>query len=339
MEIANGTRMGRVVVVGMALVCLVAAWGGQASAGEENARKVTFVTHWSPQAQFAGYYAAKEKGFYKERGMDVEFLPSGPAVSAPQALADGRADFAVLWLSQALQNRSKGIDLVNIGQMVQRSGLMFVARKSGGIIEPEDLDGKKVSLWDGDLRIQGDAFIKKYGLDVTKIRQSYTVNLFLAGGVDAVMAMWYNEYHTILNSGLDPEELSVFFFKDHGLNVPEDGIYALGETYRKDPALAKAFVEASVKGWIYAFDNPEEVVDIVLKVMRADNIPANREHQKWMLNCVEPLMAAPGGRDRIGSLSPEDYAVVSGMFKENGLIDSIPEFESFYKPVINHVEK
>lgn len=323
----------------MALLVIALAGTVPASSDENKPHKVTFITHWSPQAQFAGYYVAKEKGFYRERGMDVEILPSGPSISAPGALADGKADFAVLWLSQALQNRSKGIGLVNIGQMVRRSGLMFVARKSGGIIKPEDIDGRKVGLWDGDLRLQGEAFIKKYGLNVKKIRQAYTVNLFLAGGVDVAMAMWYNEYHTILNSGLDPDELSVFFFKDHGLNVPEDGIYVLEKTYRSDPALSKAFVESSIKGWLYAFENPEEAVDIVLRYMRSENIPANREHQKWMLKIVERLMADDGGGKKIGSLSPEDYGVVSDMLKENGMIDSVTEFGSFYIPAGEYAEK
>lgn len=326
----------QVVTAAIALLLTAVAF---VSAEEDKARKVTFITHWSPQAQFAGYYVAKEKGFYRERGMDVEILPSGPNISASQALALGRADFAVLWLTQALRNRSKGAALINIGQIVQKTGLIFVARKSGGIISPQDLSGRKVSLWEGDLRLQGEMFIKKYGLDVMKIRQSYTVNLFLAGGVDAAMAMWYNEYHTILNSGIDPEELSVFFLKDHGLNVPEDGIYTLEENYRKDPALSKAFVEASIKGWLYAFDHPEEAVDIVLDRMRSDKIPANREHQRWMLKSLRQLTAPDGDMSKIGILLPEDYAAVSGMLKENGLIDSVTEFGSFHIPAVRYAEE
>lgn len=301
-------------------------------------KKVAFITHWSPQAQFAGYYVAREKGFYAERGLDVEFLPSGPGISASQALADGKADIAILWLSQALQNRSKGVRLVNLGQMVQRSGLMFVARRSAGILKPADLDGKKVSLWGGDLRLQGEAFIAQYGLHVRKIPQSYTVNLFLAGGVDAAMAMWYNEYHTILNSGLDPDELTVFFFKDLGLNVPEDGIYMLEGRYRQDPSLARAFVEASIRGWVYAFDHPDEAVAIVLRRMREANLPANEAHQRWMLKTMEQLMADGRDRSRMGLLSPEDYRAVSAMLKESGLIDTVTDFESFFIPAGAHAE-
>ena len=342
MEAGKGMNMRkecRRVSAAIALFCAAVTAAIPVSADEIKMQKVTFITHWSPQAQFAGYYVAREKGFYKERGIDIEMLPSGPDISASQALADGRADFAVLWLSQALQNRSRGVNLINISQIVQRTGLMFIARKSDGINKPEDLNGKKVSLWDGDLRLQGEAFIKKYGLKVTTIRQSYTVNLFLIGGVDAVMAMWYNEYDTILSSGVDPEELSVFFFKDHGLNVPEDGIYTLEESYRKDPALSKAFVEASIRGWLYAFANPDEAADIVLENMRSEKIPANREHQKWMLESVERLMVPDGDISRIGLLSPEDYKTVSGMLRDSGLVDNVAEFGSFYVPAVQYAEK
>lgn len=328
----------RIACAGSVFCALVAA-ALSVSAGDAKPRKVTFITHWSPQAQFAGYYVAKEKGFYKERGIDLEILPSGPDISASKALADGKADIAVLWLSQALQNRSKGIDLVNIGQMVQRSGLMFISRKSQGINKPEDLNGKKVSMWGGDLRLQGEAFIKKYNLNVTTIPQAYTVNLFMAGGVDAVMGMWYNEYHTILNSGLDPDELTVFFFKDHVLNVPEDGLYMLAENYRRDPAAAKAFIEASLEGWRYAFAHPDEAVDIVLAAMREAKVPANRVHQKWMLGIIEKLMIPEGDGSGTGKLSPDDYLAVAAMLKDNGLIDNVTEFNSFYMPVIKNAEK
>ena len=329
----------RIALTGLTLLSIALTAATLVSADEGRMRKVTFIAHWSPQAQFAGYYVAKEKGFYSERGLDVQILPSGPNISASLALDSGKADFAVLWLSQALQNRSKGINLINVAQIVQKTGVMFVSRKSAGINKPQDLDGKKASLWDGDLRLQGEVFINKYGLNVAKIHQSYTVNLFLAGGVDAVMAMWYNEYHTILNSGIDPDELSVFFFKDHGINVPEDGVYTLESNYRKDPALSKAFVGASIKGWLYAFEHPDEAVDIVLKRMRSDGIPANREHQKWMLKTIEQLMIADGDTSKMGILSSEDYVNVSGMLKESGLVDNIAEFNSFYFPVIKNAEK
>lgn len=317
----------------MAIFCGVFIAISPIFANELTLKKVTFITHWSPQAQFAGYYVAKAKGFYSRHGLDVEILPSGSNISASQALADGRADFAILWLSQALQKRSEGIGLVDICQIVQQSGLMFLARSEDGICVPQDLDGKKISLWSGDLRLQGEAFINKYGLDVKKIPQGYTVNLFLAGGVDAIMAMWYNEYNTIVNCGVDPESLCTFFFKDHVINVPEDGIYVLEKRYRENPEVAKAFVEASVKGWLYAFTHQDEAVEIVLDRMRDDKIPANSEHQRWMLSSIKDFIIPNNDVLSIGYLSPNDYKAVTAMLKGNGLIENVVPFDSFYVPL------
>jgi len=314
--------MRRAVAAALSLLLAAAACGDG-----ERPQTVRLLTHESFLVSDAVLAA-----FTGETGLDVEILPSGPNISAPQALADGGADMAVLWLSQALRNRSEGIPLINIGQIVQRSGLMFVAKKAAGISNPEDLNGRKISMWGGDLNLQGDAFIKRFGLSVTKIPQAYTVNLFLADGVDAIMAMWYNEYHTILSAGVDPEELSVFFLRDYGLNVPEDGLYMLEETYRRDPACARAFVEASIAGWIYAFDHREEAVAIVLDRMRAANIPANKAHQMWMLTCMERLITGDRGQPGMGALSPEDYRAVAMLLKENGMIEEAIGFDEFFMP-------
>ena len=170
----------------------------------------TMIPLWSPQAQFAGYYVALEKGFYRKHGIDMTILRGGPACYGCEYLKDGRADFAILWLTTAIRQRGEGLRLVHLSQIIPRSSMMLVAKKSRNIREPSDINGKKVGLWGGDLAIPPQAFFKKYGLQVKEIPQSYTVNLFLRDGVDITSAMWYNEYHTILNTGIDPEELNVF---------------------------------------------------------------------------------------------------------------------------------
>src|SRR5690606_7709314 len=136
------------------------------------------------------------------------------------------------------------------------------------------------------------------------------VNLFLRGGIDVASAMWFNEYHTILNSGIDPEELNVIFLRDEGMNFPEDGIYAMARTIRRDPALATAFVAASLEGWRYAFDHPGEALDIVIKHMREAHLPANRMHQKWMLERMRDLMMPVDPRGAFGYLMAQDYEAV-----------------------------
>jgi len=304
---------------------------GTSSCVEKPLKKTSFVTLWLPQAQFAGYYVAKEKGFYEDLGLDVSIINGGPDNPPFKLLEDGDADFCIMWLSTAIEKRSQGIKLVNISQILQRSGLMLVAKKSSGIFEPRDMNNKKIGLWDADFEIQPKAFFDKYGLTVNIVPQHYTVNLFLQGGVDVASAMWYNEYHTIINSGYDPEELTTFFFYDHGLNSPEDGIYTLENTINKDPDLCKAFVAASIKGWVYAFTHIDETVKIVMRYMADAHVPATEVHQKWQLERIRDLTLVNGSYEDIGRLSEEDFNKVANTLKEARLIKDIPKFSSLHK--------
>jgi len=216
---------------------------------------------------------------------------------------------------------------------------MLIAKKSRHITKPQDMDGKKVSLWGDEFQVQPKAFFRKYDLNVQIVPQSFSVNLFLRDGVDVASAMWYNEYHTIINSGLNPDELTTFFFHDHGLNFPEDGIYTLEETFKRDPSLSRAFVRATIEGWGYAFSRPEEALDIVLRHIEQAKIPANRTHQKWMLNRMKDLTALSEPPGSIGMLQPTDCQRVSHVLKESGLIDVTPDYESFFVWCGKDVEK
>lgn len=301
-------------------------------------RKATFMPMWSTQAQFAGYYVALDKGIYRKYGIDLSIIPGGPDRSPASYLRDGRVDFTVMWLSTGIRERARGLRLVNIGQIVQRSALMLIAKKSSGIRTPEDMNGRRVSIWPGDLSIQPLMFFRKYHLKVKIIPQSFSVNLFLRGGTDVVSAMWYDEYHVILDSGLDPGELTVFAFRNMpGLNFPEDGIYMLRRTYMKDPALAHAFVKASAEGWAYAFAHPRQALAIVLKQMRREHVPANRMQQKWMLEKMKDLITSPGRG--IGLLKRRAFERVARALKAQGVIKSVPRFSDFYIRCVRRAEK
>ena len=294
-------------------------------------KKATLMPLWSAQAQFAGYYVARDKGIYATHGIALEILPAGPGRSPVQALRDGVADFAVLWLTTALQHRCAGLPLLNLAQLVQRSSMLLVARKSSGIRTVADIAGKKVGLWGADLSIPPLALFARQGITVREIRQSETINLFLRGGIDVASAMWYNEYHTILNSGLNPDELVVFALHEYGLNFPEDGIYALESTVQRDPALADAFVRASEEGWRYAFANPEEALDILIAARKQAHLPANRMHQRWMLNRMRDLALPAGSEDRFGVLRERDYTAVLSELADAGNGGSCPDYRSFVR--------
>ncbi len=319
----------RSIIRGMLVLLFLA---GVASA-QTNLKKVSFIPLWSPQAQFAGYYVAYEKGFYRDHGLDVKIIQGGPKDPPDQLLKSGKADFGIMWLSAGIRERAHGIPFVNIAQITQRSALMLVAKKSSGINSPRDMNGKKIGVWEGDLSIQPKAFIKKYKLHIEIVPQGYTVNLFLRGGVDVASAMWYNEYNTVINSGVNKDELTTFFYYDYGLNFPEDGIYTMSKTAAKDPEECSEFVKASFDGWKYAFTHEGEALDIVLKYMRTAGVPANRVHQKWMLEKMIDLMKDGSGKIT-WTLNEKDYERVASELAKFGDIKSIPEFGQFYEPAI-----
>lgn len=290
-------------------------------------KPISFIPQWSPQAQFAGYYVAYEMGIYKKYGLDVRIIQGGAHRHPSEMLERGEADIASIWLSTSIQKRSHGMKLVNIAQIVERSSLMLVAKKSRGIKKPEDLNGRKVGLWGNDFRIQPEAFFRKYKITVNVVPQSYSVNLFLRDGVDAASAMWYNEYHTILNAGINADELTTFSYGDHGLNFPEDGLYVMEERIKKDPESVCNFVRASIEGWKYSFDHPDKAIEIILKYMTEAKVPANKMHQKWMLDRMRDLVMLPGVAP--GTLIKEDYDRVGRELKQSGLIKEIPDMRSF----------
>jgi NitT/TauT family transport system substrate-binding protein len=297
-------------------------------------KKTSFIPQWFPQAEFAGYYVALDKGIYKKYGIDLTIIPGGAERSSVDYIAAKKADFGSTWLSTAIQKRAQGLKLVNITQVIQRSALMFIVKKSRGIKKPQDMDGKKVGLWRGDFQVQPRAFFRKYNLKVKVITQPFStdyIDLFLMDALDVATAMWYNEYHLIINSGLNEDELNTFFFYEHGLNFPENGIYTLEETYRKDPGLCCAFAKATMEGWKYCFDHHEEALDIVIKYMKELHLPASRVHQRWMLERMIDIIHPLDESVPLGILVPEDYERVAQTLKENGFIKEVPPFEEFYR--------
>ncbi|MCX7634800.1 MAG: ABC transporter substrate-binding protein [Syntrophales bacterium] len=292
-------------------------------------RTVSFLPHWIPQAQFAGYYVAQEKGFYKNHGIDVLILRGGPQTPVGEALKHNRVNFASLFLTEAIKLRDEGVRIVNLAQIVRRSGFMLVARKKAGIRTVTDLAHKKVALWQ-DFRVQPQMLFQKYQTPIIPVVQGTTVNLFLRGGVDATSAMWYNEYHTILSAGWNEEELTPFFFHKEGLNFPEDGIYVKEETLRRDPELCCRFAKASLEGWKYAFANPEEALDIVMRYADEAKTGTNRAHQRWMLNRLRELIAPADAKTPLGTLERSDYERTADLLYQAGVVKSIIPYGGFH---------
>ncbi len=313
-----------------AILFFIFALSGNVDAAQ-NLTPVRFIPQWSPQAQFAGYYVAFEKGFYAAHGVDVKILEGGPGKPPAEWLQKGAADFGSMFLTTAIVERSRGVRLVNIGQIVAKSSQVLIAKKSSGIKNIRDMNGKKVGLWGAGLGIGPEALFKKYGLHVIVIPQSWSVNLFLRGGVDVASAMMYNEYHTILQAGVNPDEFVVFHFTGLGFNVPEDGIYCLESTWKKDPGTCRRFAQASLEGWRYAFDHPREALDIVMKYVHRARIATNREHQKWMLEHMRRLIDLPPAGECPRGVSKSDYLAISRELMTDSIIQRIPAYSNLFR--------
>jgi len=188
-----------------------------------------------------------------------------------------------------------------------------------------------VALWEDHFSIPPRVFFSHFNLRVKVIPNYTSIAILLKDGVDACSIMWYNEYHTILNSGLNPDELSVFFLSSFGLNFPEDGIYCLEKTWSADPHLCEQFVQASLQGWLYAFDHQDEALDIVLRHAEAAHTGTNRAHQRWMLARMKDLSIPEGDKGVLGKLQRKDFVAVGNILKEFSLIRDLPDFDDFYR--------
>lgn len=294
---------------------------------------VKLILQWYPQTQFAGFYIAKNKGFYANYGIDLKIISGGPDANPSQMLADKMADFGTMFLSSAIKSYDSGLKLVNVGQIVQRSALMLIARKGTGINTIKDLHGKRIGMWNEEFQLQPRALFKREGIKVNLIRQSPSFDLFMRGGLDAVPAMWYNEYHTLSSYGLDYNEMVTFFFNDLGFNFPEDGIYCLRSTLNKKSDMVHNFVKATAKGWDYTFAHPEEALNIVLSIMKKKKIRANKSHQRWMLDRMKDIILLDKNTKPDMVLGKTEYEFVVNTLLKLGFISNAPVYYDFYKKI------
>jgi len=274
------------------------------------ADKVTLQLKWVTQAQFAGYYVAADKGFYEEEGLEVEIKPGGPDIAPAQVLAGGGADVVLDWMPSALATREKGVPVVNIAQPFKSSGMMLTCRKDTGIKTPEDFRGKTLGVWFFGNEYPFLSWMSKLDIPtdgsangVKVLKQGFNVDPILHKQADCVSTMTYNEYWQIIDAGLGADELITFKYEDQGVSTLEDGIYVLEDALEDEAFQDKMvrFVRASMKGWKWAEENPDDAAEIVL-----DNDASGaqtEEHQKRMMGEIAKLTA---GSD--GALDFRDYA-------------------------------
>ncbi|MFN3281448.1 MAG: ABC transporter substrate-binding protein, partial [Tabrizicola sp.] len=258
---------------------------------------------------FAGYYVAKDKGFYEEEGLNVTIKPGGPDIAPTQVVAGGGADVVIDWMPSALAAREKGLPLVNIAQPFKSSGMMLTCLKETGIKTPEDFRGKTLGVWFFGNEYPFLSWMATLGIPTTGgpdgvevLKQGFNVDPLLQKQAACISTMTYNEYWQVIDAGIAPEDLVTFKYQDMGVATMEDGLYVL-EDKLKDPAFEEKmvkFVRASMKGWKWAEEHPDEAAMIVLD---NDETGAQTEtHQKRMMGEVAKLTAGSNGE-----LDPADY--------------------------------
>ena len=272
----------------------------------------TVQLKWVTQAQFAGYFVAQEMGFYEDQGLNVTVNPGGPDISPVQVLVAGGADVVVNWMPEALAARERGVDLVNVAQFFDRSGMMLTCARETGIAGPEDFGGKTLGVWFAGNEYPFLSWMSQLGYategtdaDVTVLRQGFNVDPLLQGQADCISTMIYNEYWQVIDAGMSEDELITFFYEDEGVATLEDGLYAL-EDDLADPAYVdrlSRFIAATVQGWWYAVENPEEAAEIVV-----DNDPSGAttfEIQLRQMENIATLITAE--QDQLGRLDPAAF--------------------------------
>ena len=282
------------------IVSMLAGAMSFAAAQAMAADAVTLQLKWVTQAQFAGYYVAKDKGFYEEENLDVTIKPGGPDIAPEQVIAGGGADVIVTWMAAALAARDKGVNLINIAQPYKKAGMEMVCPKDGPVKTEADFKGRTLGVWFFGNEYPFYAWMHKLGLSteggpdgVTVLKQSFDVQPLIQKQADCISVMTYNEYWQLIDAGYKPEDLIVFNYSEMGNDLLEDGLYTV-EDKLKDPAFEDKmvrFVRASMKGWKYATENPDEAADIVV-----ENGGQDENHQKRMMGEVAKLIDNADGK-------------------------------------------
>lgn len=311
--------------------------------------KVKLQLKWFPQAQFAGFFVAQAKGFYKAEGLDVQLLPIGDQ-SPIQTVATGTADFGTTWITDLLTARQQGIPVVHIAQLFQKSGFTLVSLKTSNITKPADLKGKRIGVWPSGNEYPAVALLKKNGMsssldstasspDVQAVTYPFDPSIVFPDKVDAVSAMTYNEVDQIVGLGYGLDKLNIMNASDNGINLLEDLMFTSEKTLANKnfkgsgltgKQIAAKLVKATIRGWNYAVKNQKEAVSIVLvncgNTCKGTGSRASAAgHQTWQMAEIAKLYnAGPTLKGRAGYLDPAVYKANVALLKNLGILKADP---------------
>ena len=279
--------------------------------------RLVFTPQWTAQAQFAGYYVAQEKGFYKDAGIDVEIIHPTATLSAMNRISRNQSHATTMQVCQAMEIIDSGTPLVNILQTSMNNAMVIASRRN---MDPLSQKGARVGIWSAGFGQLAICMSQKDSLDYEWIRFATNVNLFIKGAIDATLAMSYNEYYQLLQAGYQLDSTNVYRFCDHGYNVQEDGVYVTRSYYRKHKEQVRKFADASRKGWEWAAEHPEETLEIVMKYVKENHIATNVVLQRLQLAEVLRLQLDRESGEREFRLRPDMVKLASDLMVECNML-------------------
>lgn len=295
-----------------------------AKATDSQDETIVFTPQWTAQAQFAGYYVAEAKGFYREAGVNVKIKHPTSTQPAMSRLRNNQSQATTLQLCQAMEIMDDGDPLVNILQTSMNNAMVIVSARGR---DPLKQKGAKVGIWSVGFGQLAICMSIKDHLDYQWILFAQNINLFLSGALDAMLAMSYNEYYQLVQAGIEVTDKNIYRFCDHGYNVQEDGVYMLRDYYEKHKDQARRFAQASRKGWEWAAQHPEEALDIVMEYVNKENIATNRVIQRLMLKEILRLQIDRESKKREFRLRPDMVRQASRLMVENNMLDREVTYE------------
>ena len=290
------------------------------------AQQITFTPQWTPQSQFAGYYAALELGFYREAGIDVTITHPTKTYSSINMLLDGSSDIITSELIQAVVATDNDIKLVNLMQTTQHSTLVLLARDKNIQSMPQ-LSGLKIGTWKVGFNEIPKMMDEEYRLNIDWIKFINPLNLYISGAIDATLVKSYSEQVLFTMSGITPG--SILKFSERGFDYPEDGLYVSEAFFKKNPQVCRKFAEASRKGWEWVRKNRKEALDIVMKYVKAENVPTNIYNQKIMLDIILEVQEDIKGQAPSYTLSEDDLDKLNKRLLRHGYISRPVEYKRF----------
>lgn len=303
------------------------------TAAAASAQKVVFMPHWLPQAQFAGYYVALEKGFYAAEGLDVEIrhLNANTRRKPASYLKNGEVDITSMMLINAMELEDSGMEVVNILQTAQSTGLVYVTREV--IDDIKDMENYKVGKWTTGYSEFAQMAADENDLTIQWVPLLNNINAFIAGAVDATLCYTFNEYIQLyLATGKDWSK-NTTKLADIGYDYPDDGLYVTAEFYEKNKEVTDKFAKASRKGWEWAAQHPDETVDICMDYINRENVSSNRIHQEMMLKEMLELQKDKNtGKASFAKVSRKVFDEMAEKAVNAGILINKPDYDKMMKP-------